>query len=191
MRQSCVGRVGIITLVGIMVLNSGLFLMVDNAGAAPPNKSGSSSTPTQNWDENRTGAARFTVLGAFGNAAVRDNNTGLVWEQSPDLTTRTWVEATTYCVNKTVGGTKGWRLPSVVELASMIDPSLIAPFVPANVFNGVQSASYWSATTFAVGTPPDSSWLLDFSLGIAPTPILRANPLLVWCVRGPMNADTY
>ncbi|HKC92465.1 MAG TPA: hypothetical protein VKB81_00465 [Nitrospira sp.] len=38
------------------------------------------------WDQAQTGRCRFTVLADFGNAAVRDNNTGLVWEQAPDPT---------------------------------------------------------------------------------------------------------
>jgi hypothetical protein len=44
---------------------------------------------TQNWDKNLPSASRFTVLANFGGAAVRDNNTGLVWEQAADGTTRT------------------------------------------------------------------------------------------------------
>ena len=54
-----------------------------------------------------------------------DNNTGLVWEQSPvhDHAPPTWSEARTQCFDKNVGGTRGWRLPSVPELASLIDPS--------------------------------------------------------------------
>jgi len=46
----------------------------------------------------------------------------------------------------------GWRLPSVVEVAGLIDPSLPAPFVPGTVFTGVRSALYWSATTPARGS---------------------------------------
>jgi hypothetical protein len=162
--------------------------MASNTGAAPPNKGGSSGTSTQNWDENLTGTARFTVLSAFGNAAVRDNNTGLVWEQGPDATPRTWVEATTYCVNKTVGGTRGWRVPSVVELASLIDPSLPAPFVPTSIFSGVQSAIYWSATSYP--DPITFARQVNFLDGHTEWSD-RATSLHVWCARGPMNADMY
>src|SRR5436309_3121868 len=88
--------------VGAMVLSAGLALMTDRAGADPPTKSG--STATENWDGNLPSASRFTVLTAFASAAVRDNNTGLVWEQAPDAANRTWGQATSYCVNKNVGG---------------------------------------------------------------------------------------
>ena len=113
---------------------------------------GEQSSPTdqqglsQSWDKKLPGTSRFTVLADFGGAAVRDNETGLVWEQSPDVIERVWeraldpLGATQYCVNKTVGGTVAWRLPSMVELKSVMDPTLPAPFLPNNVFIGSSHA---------------------------------------------------
>lgn len=188
MRKGSVSRVGMVMLVGVMVLSAGVVLMTDNAEAAPPTKSGSSGSSAQNWDENLTGTARFTVLSTFGNAAVRDNNTGLVWEQAPDATTRAWGEATSYCIGKIVGGTSGWRLPSVVELNSMRDPSLSAPYVPGSVFSGVQIAGYWSATTYT--DPITFAWYVNFLNG-GVFGSSKSDAFRSWCVRGPMNADTY
>src|SRR5437868_6687660 len=48
---------------------------------------------TLRWDTNNASATRFTT--AFP-GAVLDNNTGLVWEQAPDGTPRTWGVATFY-----------------------------------------------------------------------------------------------
>ena len=145
---------------------------------------------TLRWDTNNPSASRFTT--AF-TGAVLDQNTGLVWEQAPDATTRLWATATIYCVNKTVGGTRGWRLPSVVELASLIDPSLPAPFVPASAFTiggspGVQSGTYWSATTPAV--PPIDAWIVLFDNGVV-THVDKTRSTYAWCVRGGMNAEAY
>ncbi|MDZ4855424.1 MAG: hypothetical protein SGJ26_11305 [Nitrospirota bacterium] len=41
--------------------------------------------------------------------------------------------------------------------------SLPAPFVPASVFTGVQSALYWSAST--ITGSPTGAWFVSFSNG--------------------------
>jgi hypothetical protein len=193
MRTAWSNRVGMVTLVGVMVLSAGLVFMANTSSAEKGDKDRGSATDlsgvTQNWDKNLPSASRFTVLTNFGGAAVRDNNTGLVWEQTPDSTTRVWVDALASCLNKNVGGTRGWRLPSVVELASLIDPSLPVPFVPTSAFTGVQiDTGYWSSTAYA-GNPTDA-WSVGFDFAPAFF-INRASHVHVWCVRGPMNADAY
>jgi len=158
---------------------------------------------TLRWDTNNPSATRFTVLAAIP-GAVLDKNTGLVWEQAPDGTPRVWgdgtaASATRYCVNKDVGGTVGWRLPSVVELKSVQDGSTgaVAPFVPASAFTlstsnatpGVQSADYWSATTNAGN--PAFAWTVLFLDGVVSGDLKASNLGRAWCVRGGMHADTY
>jgi hypothetical protein len=134
-------------------------------------------------------AKRFVVLSDFNNEAVLDRETGLVWAQSPALTLFGWKDARFHCPNKNVGGRKGWRLPSFPELASLIDPSNLNPTMPTgHPFTNVQSAHYWSAT--ALADDPTSAWLVDFSLGVGNggKEVISGH---AWCVRGPMNADTY
>ena len=83
----------------------------------------------------------------------------------------------------------GWRLPSVVELKSVLDPTLQAPFVPVSVFTGIQSSYYyWSATTYA--DDPSNAWYVLFSNGNVGS-VTKFNSHHVWCVRGGMNADQY
>ena len=157
---------------------------------------GGGGNHTLRWDTNNPSATRFTT--AFP-GAVLDNNTGLVWEQAPDGTPRNWATATSYCVNKKVGNTVGWRLPSVVELKSVQDGSTgaVAPFVPASAFTlstsdatpGVQSALYWSAATN--GDDPTLAWVVFFSDGRVVNDIKTTHSNHAWCVRGGMNADTY
>lgn len=198
MRHAWVSRVGIVTLVGIMVLSGGLNLMADNAGAAPPNKGGSS---TQNWDTVLPADQRFTVLAAFNNQAVRDNQTGLVWEQTPDTTPRDWGEAAATCLRLISGEQKGWRLPAIPELTSLIDPSVAHPAVtlpPGHPFTNVQPGPYWSATSRA--DDPTNAWVVHFGLVSGEVRIENKtqkfqSPAVysyrAWCVRGPMNADVY
>lgn len=187
MRKAWVNRLGLIALVGGLCLADYGF-GVTLAAAEPPIKESALPGITQNWDKNLPSASRFTVLTNFGGAAVRDNNTGLVWEQTIGAATHTWISAISHCINKNVGGTRGWRLPSVVELSSLIDPSLPSPYVPGSVFTGVQSDHYWSATTNA--NIPTGAWVVLFSTGFVGD-ATKTDSRLVWCVRGPMNADQF
>ena len=149
---------------------------------------------TLRWDTNNASATRFIT--AF-TGAVLDKNTGLVWDQAPDGTPGDWFEATAHCVRRNVGGTVGWRLPSVVELKSVQDPSLPAPFVPASAFTlstsettpGVQSANYWSASTYA--NNPTIAWGVFFGSSNVNFVGKTGAVGRAWCVRGGMNADQY
>jgi hypothetical protein len=147
---------------------------------------GEAGNYTTRWDSNKPSASRFTVLAEFGGAAVRDNNTGLVWEQMPTMMD-TWAGARGRCLDKPVGGTRGWRLPSVTELSSLMDPSLGPPYVPT-VFTGV-TGIYWSATASAEGgsTTKFSVSFTDGSVGTTSKGLSNN----VWCVRGSMNEASY
>jgi len=158
---------------------------------------------TQNWDKdlraNDSGgpcpssSSRFSCI--FGNAAVRDNETGLVWEQSPITDLYAWRAGTSardYCINKVVGGKRGWRLPSIVELESLVDPAMRDPALPdGHPFSGVSASQlrgYVSATASAENVA--TTWMLNFHDGY--TGIGDADvPVHVWCVRGGSNADRY
>ena len=51
---------------------------------------------TPSWDQKLT-INRFVVLSNWNNEAVLDRETGIVWEQSPDGTQRTWHDARKRC----------------------------------------------------------------------------------------------
>src|SRR5215475_6136724 len=124
---------------------------------------------TPAWDQTLT-STRFLVLIGFSNQAVLDRETGLVWERSPDTGPTTWLFARWGCINKKIGAVqrKGWRLPSINELASLLDPSHSSPSLPTNhPFTNVQSAIYWSATTFtpASADEPPLAWAATLTTG--------------------------
>lgn len=150
---------------------------------------GGSGFPT--WSSKFT-KGRFTVLPAFNKEAVFDKETGLVWEQSPSPSTFTWFTALAHCYDLEVGGRKGWRLPTIEELASLVDTSVLgSPKLPAGhpFSSDVQSSSfYWSATTLA----DDTDQARQVSLGDGSlnsddktTPSLD----FAWCVRGGQGID--
>ncbi len=82
------------------------------------------------WSEILPAADRFKLV--MSSAAVLDRETGLVWEQSPDTTTRTWQFAHVHCNQKTVGNRKGWRLATNQELASLVDGDPANTSVPSH-----------------------------------------------------------
>jgi hypothetical protein len=145
---------------------------------------------SQSWDKKLPSTSRFTVLSDFGGAAVRDNETGLVWEQSPETKTVNWLVARFQCTSRKIGGRMGWRLPSVHELASLVDPSVSpAPTLPAgHPFANVQAAHYWSASSFA--GKPSHAWNVGFIMGMVHD-LKVTESHNVWCVRGENTADAY
>lgn len=189
MRHTVGAAVTMIALIVLIAVSVGL---ADRTAAAPPNKGGSTlSTPTQNWDAVLPADQRFTVLAAFNNDAVRDNETGLVWERSPQLTPDDWSSARYTCANKAVGGRKGWRLPSLPELTSLVDIAVVAPgpVLPSgHPFLNVQPAFYFSATSNAF--LDTDVWGVDFANGNVTKP-LKSSTGQTLCVRGSMNTDTY
>jgi len=105
-------------------------------------------------------------------------------------------ERTLVLPEQDVGGQKGWRLPSIVELMSLIDPAVAVPgptLPPGHPFTNVLSSGYWTATTDA--EDPTRAWLVDFAHGIAfgriKTPTVGGGSDYVWSVRGAMQESVY
>ncbi|MBF8276690.1 MAG: uncharacterized protein HW390_1763 [Candidatus Brocadiaceae bacterium] len=133
------------------------------------------------WSQKLRASERFQLV--LDNAAVLDKETGLVWEKSPDTTARNWAGAISYAYMKTVGGRKGWRLPTVEELASLVDPTQSNPSLPSgHPFTNVRSDYYWSSTTLAFST--SNAWGVDFSDGGVDGLDKSNDGYYVWCVRG-------
>lgn len=172
---------------------------VDGAG----NPVATGATPPA-WDKvlpaNDTGdpcrSRRFTCV--MGGQAVLDNETGLVWDRDPGTNNFIWEGARPACLNKNVGGRRGWRLASIQELTSLVDMSFTDehglnfpqghPFI---VDSFVEFRGFLSATKDALD--PTRDWNVNFSGGIVQSyPILpgpgenhsAGNMTLIWCVRG-------
>lgn len=119
--------------------------------------------------------------------------TGLVWEQSPNPGTIDWGDAFYWCANSGKGGRLGWHIPTVEQLASILDvscnPGCKYPKLPAGHpftnLNTAQSSFYWSATS-GVGSNfgGDSRGLgVNFYYGIIDS-YDKLSQGHFWCVRG-------
>lgn len=117
-----------------------------------------------------------------GGQAVLDIETGLVWQRAPDAIPRDWPTAVSHCYTLEAGGRKGWRLPTIEQLASQVDPTREGPaLTKPTPYRNVQKAAYWTATT--VATTPSDAWFVGFEDGFVGSSI-KGEEAFVWCVRG-------
>jgi hypothetical protein len=150
--------------------------------------------PTPSWNQQIPAALRFIVLSQFNNVALLDRETGLVWQRSPDPVVQkaTWADALAGCHflgsvgfpnSPPTGNRLGWRLPSVEELASLVDPTQTNPALPpGHPFQNIQNVlAYWTASTEE--TNAAGAYAIPFSDG-GMEPVLKTDNLFYWCVRG-------
>lgn len=180
------------TTAGLIALGVAAFsLLAAPASAQVSTTANGPYYATPSWDQKLT-TNRFVKLANWNNEAVLDRETGLVWEQSPDSTQRDWPAAHNHCANRVVGSRMGWRLPSIEELSSLVDPT-VDPALPAgHPFGNVQSvySNYFSATSH----PTDATLVRVVTLGDTPAHVIVGNTFksgtsYVWCVRGGQGPD--
>ena len=97
------------------------------------------------------------------NGIVRDNVTGLEWQQATAPGTYTWQQAQDYITSLNDAkylGYEDWRLPTVEELSSLVDVGRIDPPAINPIFNDTVEAYYWSSTTYAYDA--GSAWSVGF-----------------------------
>jgi len=177
-----------LALVAFAILTLITGVGVGRPEAQPASRGPHSQLPS--WDQRLPAAARFVVLSNWDGAAVLDRETGLVWEKSPSggTTHFSWTLAMEHCSGLSVSNRMGWRLPTVQELTSLIDPSVSStPALPVgHPFENVQP-SYWSANTH-----PDFSTLaraVSFIPGIVVVNGDKSGQGFAWCVRGGSGPD--
>jgi hypothetical protein len=98
---------------------------------------------------------------------VYDTATKLTWQQTASAATYAAADAQVYCagLGATLGGT-GWRLPTIKELATIIDFATTAPTIDLTAFPTTpQAQSYQSATQTAPSVPSGEFWNISFFSG--------------------------
>jgi hypothetical protein len=142
------------------------------------------------WSRTLPAADRFALV--MAGEAVLDRETGLVWERSPSPATLDWFSALSRCQNLEIGGRKGWHVPTVEQLASLIDTSIAAsPKLPiGHPFTGMfNHENYRSSTTFYLNDYNIAfNWYVRFDDGTVGNRN-KNTPISVWCVRGGQGHD--
>ncbi len=72
-----------------------------------------------------------------GDGTITDNNTGLIWQKTPDDGTFSWDEAGEYCEDLELAGYDDWRLPTAKELFSLtnFEPEEGKPVLDTDYFD--------------------------------------------------------
>jgi hypothetical protein len=95
-----------------------------------------------------------------GDGTVTDKVTGLMWERFASASTYAQADATKYCTSKG----SGWRLPTRLELVSLVDFTVPAPGPTINqAFSGTPGTVFWTSSPVAGG--PGSVWGVFFDIG--------------------------
>jgi|GEM_PF-6816485 len=113
-------------------------------------------------------------------AMVRDNVTGLVWEVKKtdgsihDNSSRyTWNQAEAVFIEtlnqNRFGGYDDWRLPTVMELYTIVYADNYNPAVNTLYFPNIPSGfNSWYLSATPLADSPTLPWVVDFYLGVAP-----------------------
>lgn len=112
---------------------------------------------------------------------VTDTTTGLVWQAGDDGNTYDQPTAVSHCASfRSSKAATGWRLPSVIELMTLVDYGVDMPAIGSS-FDGTKTTNYWTAT--AAAATKMLAWTVKFDFGEV-IPVLMDTKLPVRCVRG-------
>lgn len=95
---------------------------------------------------------------------IRDGVTKLSWETTPDDTPMNWSDAKAYCEALVLDG-GCWRLPTRVELVTLLDPTVTNPMVKsvAAMAQYTDLGRYWTDTVAA--SDDTKAWTVGFGTG--------------------------
>jgi len=122
---------------------------------------------------------------------VLDKETGLIWSRNANLPgPRNWLDANTLCRELELANRMGWRLPTVEELSTHVDPRQVPlALPPGHPFLDVQHGSgvpaYWTASN--AENPAGAAWFVNPWRGAGPHLAGLGNksiPGYAWPVRG-------
>jgi cysteine-rich repeat protein len=150
-------------------------------GAGPVSaltQSGFAPWAIPNYEAGLPNPASLTDL---GNGTVKDNVTGLVWQKALDASSYTWQNAKTYCDNLVLAGCSDWRLPSRMELLSIVDRTKVNPAIDTSKFPGTPGYYFWSSSPVAGNA--SVAWGVLFNGGSAYYGNDVSNTYRVRCVR--------
>jgi hypothetical protein len=129
---------------------------------------------------------------------VVDKETGLIWARDANLLGyKNWLDANTECRGLELANRMGWRLPSVEELSSLVDPGQSNLALPAgnpfvNVQYGAGVYAYWTSTN--TENPIGAAWFVNMWRGAGQQLsglAMKTLPGYIWPVRGGIGGNNW
>lgn len=96
-----------------------------------------------------------------GDGTIKDTKTGLMWVKEGSKDEMKWDDANNYCKGSELGGYSDWRLPTRLELESILDLEKYDPAI--NPIFKCESAGYWTSTIYASSAA--LAWVVNFYYG--------------------------
>ena len=112
---------------------------------------------------------------------VLDNVTGLMWQRAIDGKLFTSADAKSYCDNLSLAGHGDWRLPSAIELYSLVDFTKSNPSIDTAAFPNTPAVTFWSSSLLAGNS--SGAWSVQFNYGFV-SYSSGTGTFRVRCVRG-------
>ncbi len=125
------------------------------------------------------------------NGSVTDENTGLIWQQTPECIQRNWQDSLDYCSELELDDDSDWRLPSRHELTTILEFSQWRPVLNTDYFDHCIPASAafsfsWTSTINSDGS--STAYVIEFQhggpLGSADSLHFKSQEHNHRCVRG-------
>jgi hypothetical protein len=111
---------------------------------------------------------------------VVDRVTGLIWQRNLPEKFYTFENAERQCDGLALAGHRDWRLPSRIELVSLLDTTRIQPSIDMAAFPNTPIDWFWTSSLAADN--PSAAWYVYFYFGYPKTDDMT-NSFSVRCVR--------
>jgi len=98
-----------------------------------------------------------------GDGTTIANDKTLCWEKISQISVSNWNEASNYCENLNLSEKDDWRLPTIQELANIIETNKTGLKINETVFPNTFEKNYWSSSVY--NNNQNMHWFAHFSTG--------------------------
>ena len=134
--------------------------------SAPPHPSGDTRWPQYPLPGTPSHDRSYQITSTGGEETVIDCVTGLEWQRAVTADTYTQADAIRHCNGLTLAGS-GWRLPSTIELMTLVDYAVLppGPTIDVTAFPATPTEWFWSSSPIAYSAV--YGWYVNFGDGTA------------------------